>query len=266
MVDLTGQDLKAVDWKSVLEPISTAARDNLVKGFSDSRDQTYSALREAVSGGLAAGFDGGAKGALKYFVDRMRNQVFEGLVDSITKALMTKAGSSPGGSGLLGSILGAFGFGGGSSGGFMGSGLGGSTAGPARSSGGGLFGSLLGSLFGGGFSPSPIPARASGGMAYGTTLVGERGPELVDFTQPGMVYSADRTRRLIQGLGQGAGAGAANPVRGGQVVNIDNRKIINAAGADPAALQRVSDQLDQWKKSEAERWVANANAYSRATR
>lgn len=266
IVDLTGQDLKAVDWKSVLEPVSTAARDNLVKGFSDSRDQTYSALREAVSGGLAAGFDGGAKGALKYFVDRMRNQVFEGLVDSITKALMTKAGSSPGGSGLLGSILGAFGFGGGSSGGFMGSGLGGSTAGPARSSGGGLFGSLLGTLFGGGFSPSPIPARAAGGMAYGTTLVGERGPELVDFTQPGMVYSADRTRRLMQGLGQGAGAGPANPVRGGQVVHIDNRKIINAQGADPAALQRVSDQLDQWRKSEPERWVANASAYSRATR
>ena len=268
IVDLTGQDLKAVDWKSALGPVSTAARDNLVKGFSDSRDQTYSALREAVSGGLAAGFDGGAKGALKYFVDRMRNQVFEGLVDSITKALMTKAGSSPGGSGLLGSILGAFGFGGGGSsgGGFMGSGLGGSTAGPARSTGGGLFGSLLGTLFGGGFSPSPIPARAAGGMAYGTTLVGERGPELVDFTQPGMVYSADRTRRLMQGLGQGAGAGPANPVRGGQVVNIDNRKIINAQGADPAALQRVSDQLDQWRKSEPERWVANANAYSRATR
>ena len=48
-----------------------------------------------------------------------------------------------------------------------------------ESGGGGLLGGLFGGL---------IPARADGGMAHGLTLVGERGPEIVDFRKPGMVY------------------------------------------------------------------------------
>jgi hypothetical protein len=263
IVDLTDYQLKAVDWKSVLEPVSTAVRDNTVEGFSEAKDQSYSALREAVKGGLEAGFDGGAKGALKYFVDRLRNQVFEGLVDSITSALSSQVSSRPGGSGLMNSVLSTFGFGGG--GGQARSGSGGAQ-------GGGLFSSVLSSIFGGGgFQPSMttppyIPARAAGGMAFGTTLVGERGPELVNFTQPGMVFSNDRSRRMMQGLGQGIGAGPGGSGRQGQVFNIDNRKIINAAGADPAALKRVEERIDQFQSGEPERWLAYQNSYNRASR
>ena len=39
--------------------------------------------------------------------------------------------------------------------------------------------------------------RANGGYASGVTLVGERGPELVDFNRPGMVYTAEQTRGMF---------------------------------------------------------------------
>lgn len=42
-----------------------------------------------------------------------------------------------------------------------------------------------------------VPQLASGGRASGLTLVGERGPELVDFSYPGMVYPADQTRGMF---------------------------------------------------------------------
>ena len=42
-----------------------------------------------------------------------------------------------------------------------------------------------------------VPQAATGGRVHGLTLVGERGPELVDFTNPGMVYPADQTRGMF---------------------------------------------------------------------
>ena len=49
---------------------------------------------------------------------------------------------------------------------------------------------------------SSIPARAAGGYtAPGLTLVGEEGPELVNFKTPGMVYSADKTNDILQANG-----------------------------------------------------------------
>jgi predicted HTH domain antitoxin len=42
-----------------------------------------------------------------------------------------------------------------------------------------------------------VPQKARGGRASGLTLVGELGPELVDFTYPGMVYPADQTRGMF---------------------------------------------------------------------
>ena len=42
-----------------------------------------------------------------------------------------------------------------------------------------------------------VPQAASGGRVSGLTLVGEKGPELVDFTYPGMVYPADQTRGMF---------------------------------------------------------------------
>ncbi|MBU0592449.1 MAG: phage tail length tape measure family protein [Gammaproteobacteria bacterium] len=45
---------------------------------------------------------------------------------------------------------------------------------------------------------SLIPAHASGGLAdRGWALVGEQGPELVNFSDPGRVYTADQTRAVF---------------------------------------------------------------------
>lgn len=44
----------------------------------------------------------------------------------------------------------------------------------------------------------PIKARAVGGYTSpGLTLVGEKGPELVDFTRPSQVYTADQTKQAL---------------------------------------------------------------------
>ena len=64
---------------------------------------------------------------------------------------------------------------------------------------------LFGSLAAG------IPARQAGGLARGLTLVGEQGPELVDFRQTARVYSAPQTQEL---LGRGVTLNYAPSVQG----------------------------------------------------
>ncbi|SDK75817.1 DUF4214 domain-containing protein, partial [Duganella sp. OV510] len=44
-----------------------------------------------------------------------------------------------------------------------------------------------------------IKAHAKGGIASGWSLVGEEGPELVNFDTPGRVYTADQSRRMMSG-------------------------------------------------------------------
>ena len=46
-----------------------------------------------------------------------------------------------------------------------------------------------------------VPAMAGGGRASGLTLVGEMGPELVDFTHPAQVYPASQTAGMFTGSG-----------------------------------------------------------------
>ena len=46
-------------------------------------------------------------------------------------------------------------------------------------------------------NPSNIPGLAQGGLGRGITLVGETGPELVDFTNPGRVYTAEQTQGMF---------------------------------------------------------------------
>lgn len=48
---------------------------------------------------------------------------------------------------------------------------------------------------------SSVPAKQHGGLAHGLTLVGERGPELVDFRRQGMVYDHEATRKTLAGMG-----------------------------------------------------------------
>lgn len=60
------------------------------------------------------------------------------------------------------------------------------------------FDAFFGGLFGGG--------KAKGGRASGLTLVGERGPEVVDFNSPAQVYSNDQLRRSLSTGGAGKGS------------------------------------------------------------
>lgn len=53
-----------------------------------------------------------------------------------------------------------------------------------------------------------VPAKAAGGLARGLTLVGERGPELVDFVHPGQVYTADQTAGMFTAPSNGMPIGA----------------------------------------------------------
>jgi TP901 family phage tail tape measure protein len=46
-----------------------------------------------------------------------------------------------------------------------------------------------------------VSALATGGVGSGLTLVGEEGPELVDFGTPSRVYSANETRGMLNGSG-----------------------------------------------------------------
>ena len=49
----------------------------------------------------------------------------------------------------------------------------------------------------------PTQAAANGGYMQGLTLVGEKGPEVVDFKSPGRVYSANQTSELFRNIPQG---------------------------------------------------------------
>lgn len=84
--------------------------------------------------------------------------------------------------------------------------------GAAGSAGGGLFGSLLSGLFnpfGGG---KGIATLADGGFAArGMALVGERGPELVDFSKPGRVYTNEQLSAAMSG-GMGKGITIVNNI------------------------------------------------------
>ena len=84
-------------------------------------------------------------------------------------------------------------------------------------------GNLVGGLF---------PGLQDGGLGRGLTLVGEAGPEIVDFRQPGRVYSNEQLRDAI--VGRAAGVGGNEPV----VVNIT----VNSAdsGAVTPCNQRLA--------------------------
>ena len=73
----------------------------------------------------------------------------------------------------------------------------------------------------------PIPAAQHGGRHHGLTLVGERGPEIVDFRQPANVIPAPETARLRSQSG------------GGGNIQLDFHF---AAGTDAGAIRGVMDE------------------------
>lgn len=117
-------------------------------------------------------------------------------------------------------------------------------------------GNILGSLFGLGGGGSPVMSGAglgagTGGLSFpmfaggtnsapgGWSIVGEKGPELMNVPRGAQI--------LPNGVSPGGGGGSVNaPV----TINID------ATGADPAGLQRVQVQLAQLKSEIPNRVVA----------
>ena len=87
-----------------------------------------------------------------------------------------------------------------------------------------------------------VQARATGGLASGVTLVGERGPELVDFRDPGRVYSANQTRGMF-GMEQTAQY---------------NQQML-------AELRSLNEKIDCLEQVVAEGAVLNANATNKNT-
>jgi hypothetical protein len=64
---------------------------------------------------------------------------------------------------------------------------------------------------------------AQGGVASGFSLVGEAGPELVQFGQPSRVYSNPQTQRLLGGGGMGGGGEVVFRIEGDELVGILGR-------------------------------------------
>lgn len=59
----------------------------------------------------------------------------------------------------------------------------------------------MGEFAGGTYYNATVFPHANGGVAKGWSLVGEKGPELVNFSNPGRVYTADQTRNALSGGG-----------------------------------------------------------------
>ena len=57
-------------------------------------------------------------------------------------------------------------------------------------------------VVGAAFQNSNVPQRATGGFGDGLTLVGERGPELVDLPRGSYVHTANQSKRMMQGSSQ----------------------------------------------------------------
>ena len=86
-----------------------------------------------------------------------------------------------------------------------------------------------------------IPGLQSGGLGRGLTLVGEGGPELVDFRRPGRVYS---NRDLSNALERGGGGNVFNFA---PVVNSSDPAAVNRAIAEsyPIFERRVLSTIQQ---------------------
>jgi hypothetical protein len=90
----------------------------------------------------------------------------------------------------------------------------------------------------GGLNGTLIRTRASGGYTPpGLTLVGEKGPELVDFRVPGHVWTADETRKMLSG----GGDGTASEVR---ALRDDIRAIGRALAKNTADTAKLMQRWD----------------------
>lgn len=193
----------------------TAGRES--QGKPGGKEELDPATENSWREGFQRTFSDGVKAALKgdfgsffsNFIDNMFSRTLDNVLNSIGGSLADMIG------GLLG------GTGGGAGGGI--GGLLGGLFGGGGSAGG--MGGILSSLFAGGF--------ATGGMVPTGkfAIVGEKGPEPIISTPRGALVRPNSSMS----------SGEMRPATPSVTLNIP----INAAGADPAALERVRDSIDR---------------------
>ncbi|HLS01127.1 MAG TPA: M23 family metallopeptidase, partial [Beutenbergiaceae bacterium] len=89
-----------------------------------------------------------------------------------------------------------------------------------------------------------IPAFAKGGLAKkGWALVGEEGPELVNFSAPGRVYTAEETRKALAGTSDIGATDSLPPMGGGGKKPWYSRAWDSVKGAGSAAISWVRGGL-----------------------
>lgn len=163
MESATASDYKTA-WEDALDYISNKTYDQratIQSGIDDILDSFTNFGQNMLTESKSIGerFDDLFKNLANSIMNTMMKVIMQGLV--------------------MNSIMGMFGMGGGAS---------------ARSIGGvKLYTDMSG------WEALKLPTHAKGGRAEGWAIVGEKGPELVDFSQPGRVYTAEQTAKALNG-------------------------------------------------------------------
>lgn len=100
-------------------------------------------------------------------------------------------------------------------------------------------GEMMGPGFGGQLMTefSQLRGYASGGLPYGLSILGERGPELVDFTTPARVYTHEQTRGMFAPRDDGA---LIEEIKG---LRAEVATLRNAATITASSTRKTSDIL-----------------------
>ena len=95
-----------------------------------------------------------------------------------------------------------------------------------------------------------IGAHAKGGVASGWSLVGEEGPELVNFTQPGRVYTASQSRSMMSSGGSSVSMEETNALLRAVLLELRADKAQRGAvgTATIKRLETVAEKLDGNKR------------------
>lgn len=98
-----------------------------------------------------------------------------------------------------------------------------------------------------GFGGTKVQARAKGGFTpRGWTLVGEEGPELVNFASPGMVYTAAQTKMMKEGQKQAPDGAISRFDKDGKGMVPQGGWLSNVAGAVGGAISGAWRKTTEW--------------------
>lgn len=101
-------------------------------------------------------------------------------------------------------------------------------------------------LMGNGLSAIPIPQYAKGGYAKpGLALVGEQGPEIVRFTRPAQVITADETRDALRGGNDGKIVQAIAELKAEM-----RAVVVTQSNANPQIIAELSEMKNRLAKME----------------